>query len=65
MARGSSKIYLVNTDGLKLRSEPRKDGVVLAVLPKGLRITVDPDREAPAGWVSVSDVGYVRAEFLK
>lgn len=59
------KTYLVNTNKLNLRATPSKDGEIIAVLPGGLRITVDPDRKAPEGWVAVDDTGYVMLNYLK
>ena len=50
---------------LNLREQPSKDAPVLARLPRGLRITIDPAREAPEGWAAVDGVGYVMAEFLR
>ncbi len=58
--------YLVNAEkGLRLRATPSEDGEIIAILPFGLKITVDQDREAPEGWTAVESVGYVMAKFLK
>lgn len=59
------KTYLVNTARLNLRATPSKDGEIIAVLPFGLRILVDPDRKAPDGWIAVDDIGYVMLNYLK
>jgi len=59
------KTYLVNTAHLNLRATPSMDGDIIAVLPAGLRVTVDPDRKAPDGWVAVDDIGYLKQNFLK
>lgn len=59
------KTYTVKTEnGLRLRSQPSKDGKTLAVLPFGTEITEDATREAPKGWIA-ADGGYVMAKFVK
>lgn len=59
-----SDFYTVKANKLKLRVTPSKDGEIIAVLPRGLKITADKERTAPDGWIAVDSVGYVMADFL-
>ncbi len=62
----AKKTFLVNApSGLRLRAKPEKDSDVLAVLPFGLKITADQEREAPEGWMAVADTGFVMTAYLK
>lgn len=51
--------------GVCLREEASKDSKVLAVLPYGEKVTIDPKAEAPAGWTAVSGGGYTMTQYLK
>ena len=51
--------------GLNLREQPSKTSKVLAVLPFGQKVNIDPKAETPDGWFAVTTGGFVMAEFLK
>lgn len=60
------KNYTVTYEGgLNLRAKPSKDSKVLAVLPFGKKVTVNPTIETPDEWFAVKDGGFVMREFLK
>ena len=59
-----SDFYTVNVYKLKLRATPSRDGEIITVLPRGLKIAADKERTAPDGWIAVDGIGYVMADFL-
>ena len=63
----NKKTFTVNTDerGLNLREKPSFEGKIIALLPKGSKVVIDPSIETPEGWVAVKDGGFVVAEYLK
>lgn len=57
----------VNTDGLRLRSEPSEEAEVVTTASSGDKLKVDKDAAADEGWVAVhtSDAtAYVSAEYV-
>lgn len=62
----AKKNYAVNVErGLNLREAPDTGARVIAVLGFGEKVVIDPEAEAPDGWVAVRDGGYVMREYLK
>ena len=60
------KNYTVNAEGgLNLREKASKDSKVLALLPFGAKVVIDPKAEVPEGWASVVGGGFVMTEYLK
>lgn len=60
------KNYTVSYEhGLNLREKPSKSSNVLAVLPFGEKVVIDPKAETPEGWFAVATGGFVMAEYLK
>lgn len=51
--------------GVCIREEASKGSKVLAVLPFGAKVAVDPKTEAPAGWIAVAGGGYTMIQYLK
>ena len=51
--------------GWNLREAPTKESAIIRLIPNGEKITIDPEIEAPDGWVAVKDGGYVMREFLQ
>lgn len=50
---------------LNLRAEPSLTARVMALLPTGSKVKIDPTAETPDGWKAVESGGYVMDEFLK
>lgn len=51
--------------GVCVREKASKESKVLAVLPYGETVTVDPKTEAPAGWIAVAGGGFTMKLYLK
>jgi len=51
--------------GLNLREEASKEAKILAVLPFGEKVTIDPKADVPEGWAAVSGGGFVMKEYLR
>ena len=68
LANEVGSIYAtVNTDGLRLRSEPSEEAEVVTTASSGDKLKVDKDAAADEGWVAVhtSDAtAYVSAEYV-
>ena len=48
-----------------MREKASKESKILAVLPYGEKVTVDPKAEAPAGWTAVAGGGFTMSQYLK
>lgn len=60
------KTYTVDwPGGVCLREEPSQGSKVLAVLPYGEKVTIDPKTETPSGWVAVAGGGFTMSRYLK
>lgn len=59
------KSFTVNyAGGVCVREAASKGSKVLAVLPYGTKVTIDPKVEAPSGWVALADGGFTMKENL-
>ena len=67
MKMAAKKTFTVEAPAGKLnvREGPSKDSMVIAQLPTGSKIKIDPSAEVPDGWKAVESGGYVMGEFLK
>lgn len=57
----------VNTDGLRLRSEPNEEAGIITTASNGDRLKVDKEAEAAEGWVAVKtsdSTAYVSADYV-
>lgn len=62
------KTYTIDATGyagLNLREQPSMDSEVIKLLENGAKVIIDPEIEAPEGWVAIKDGGYVMSEYLK
>lgn len=50
---------------LNLREEPSLTAKIMALLPTGSKIKIDPTAETPDEWRALESGGYVMARFLK
>lgn len=51
--------------GVCLREQPNQESKILTILPCGEKVTLDPKKDAPNGWVAVAGGGFTMARYLK
>lgn len=51
--------------GVCVREKASKESKILAILPYGEKVTIDPKAESPSGWTAVAGGGFTMTRYLK
>ena len=65
MAKRRNYTVAAPAGNLNLREGPSVSAKVIALLPTGSKVRIDPNADTPDGWKAVEGGGYVMSEFLK
>ena len=50
---------------LNVREEPSSNAKIIALIPTGSKIKINPAAKVPDGWKAVESGGFVMGEYLK